>query len=306
MILTFKLLLTPLMITISTLIGRRWGPAVSGWLIGFPFTSGPVSFILASQFGAAFAAQAAVGTLGGELCVLAFCLVYSFAALRFRWPGSLLLGVTAYGAVAVLVNGLSLQLLPTFLVVVAASLLVIHLIPRQSLAAEIHHPPAWDIPARMLIATTFVFVLTSAADRLGPQLSGVIAPFPIYGIVLATFAHLQQGAPAARQLLRGGGAGFLCLQQFLPGNRGLAAPAGPGLDLPDCLAGHPAGQWRRVVPDAQEGIVSAWLNPLGQPLSNNSFCLIISWKVPGWRCSIQMTFSGRNMLLARLSNAKGC
>ncbi len=214
MILALKLLLTPLMITFSTLIGRRWGPAVSGWLIGFPFTSGPVSFILATQFGAAFAAQAAVGTLGGELCVLAFCLMYSFAALRFRWPGSLLLGVIAYGLVAVLANALALQLLPAFLVVMAATLLVIHLIPRQSLAAEVHRPPAWDIPARMLIATSFVFVLTTVADWLGPQLSGVIAPFPIYGIVLATFAHLQQGAPAARQLLRGVALGSFAFSSF--------------------------------------------------------------------------------------------
>ncbi|HLI06681.1 MAG TPA: hypothetical protein VKV40_08945 [Ktedonobacteraceae bacterium] len=32
----FKLLLTPLLIGLVSLAGRRWGPAVSGWIVGLP------------------------------------------------------------------------------------------------------------------------------------------------------------------------------------------------------------------------------------------------------------------------------
>ncbi len=42
MILGLRLFMTPLLIATVTLIGRRWGPGVSGRLIGFPLTSGPV------------------------------------------------------------------------------------------------------------------------------------------------------------------------------------------------------------------------------------------------------------------------
>jgi hypothetical protein len=42
-----KLILTPLAITAIALAGRRWGPAVGGWIAGLPLTSGPVSLYLA-------------------------------------------------------------------------------------------------------------------------------------------------------------------------------------------------------------------------------------------------------------------
>ena len=42
-----KLVLTPLLIGMASVAGRRWGPVVSGWLIGLPLTSAPVVLFLA-------------------------------------------------------------------------------------------------------------------------------------------------------------------------------------------------------------------------------------------------------------------
>src|SRR5437016_7099204 len=56
-----KVVLTPLFIAAVTLAGRRWGPAVGGWLAGLPLTSGPVSVFLALEQGPGFAVRAAVG-----------------------------------------------------------------------------------------------------------------------------------------------------------------------------------------------------------------------------------------------------
>src|SRR2546422_11343874 len=70
-----KLVLTPLLIAAVTLAGRRWGPAVGGWLAGLPLTSGPVSVFLALEQGPGFAARAAVGTLAGLGGGGCFCLV---------------------------------------------------------------------------------------------------------------------------------------------------------------------------------------------------------------------------------------
>ena len=52
--------------------GRRWGPAVGGWLAGLPLTSGPVSLILALEQGPEFTARAALGTLFGLISLAAF------------------------------------------------------------------------------------------------------------------------------------------------------------------------------------------------------------------------------------------
>ncbi|MFI5277868.1 MAG: hypothetical protein ACHQ1E_11410, partial [Ktedonobacterales bacterium] len=80
--LVLKLTLTPILIGIASLAGRRWGPAISGWLVGLPLTSGPVIFLLALAHGASFAAAAATGTLAGTLSECVFCLAYGWIAWR--------------------------------------------------------------------------------------------------------------------------------------------------------------------------------------------------------------------------------
>jgi hypothetical protein len=57
--------------------------------------------------------------------------------------------------------------------------------------------------SQIAIATTFVIVLTTLANVLGPQLSGLISTFPIFGVVFAVFTHIQLGPQAAANLLRG-------------------------------------------------------------------------------------------------------
>ncbi len=42
-----KLVASPLLIWAASLVGRRWGQAVAGWLVGLPLTSGPVARIQA-------------------------------------------------------------------------------------------------------------------------------------------------------------------------------------------------------------------------------------------------------------------
>jgi hypothetical protein len=77
------------------------------------------------------------------------------------------------------------------------------LIPRHDLPRQSLRPPRWDLPARIVAATAFVIILTTLADKLGPQLSGLFAPFPVFGIVFAAFTHSQQGAQVTSNLLGG-------------------------------------------------------------------------------------------------------
>jgi hypothetical protein len=53
--LVLKLVLTPLLIGAASLAGRRWGPAIAGWLVGLPLTSAPVALFLALDLGIGFA-----------------------------------------------------------------------------------------------------------------------------------------------------------------------------------------------------------------------------------------------------------
>src|SRR6185503_8497679 len=124
--LTLKLVLTPALIGAASLAGRRWGPAVGGWLVGLPFTSAPIAFYLARDRGPEFASAAAAGIMAGAVSQAAFCLAY----------------------------------------------------------------------ARMALATVFVVALTGAAGTLGPRLTGLLAPFPLYASLLTVFAHALDGGEA--------------------------------------------------------------------------------------------------------------
>jgi hypothetical protein len=203
--LALKLVLTPALIGTASLAGRRWGPAVSGWLVGLPLTSAPVAFFLALSHGRAFAADVATGIMAGTISQAAFSLAYAWLATRVAWPLAVVAGSLAFvGATAVL-RLLPLPLAPLGLAVAAALAVTLALMPRGAPAApRAAGPlPRWDVPARMVVATVFVVVLTGLAPVLGARLTGLLSPFPIYGAVLAGFAHRWQGPAAAVEVLRG-------------------------------------------------------------------------------------------------------
>ncbi len=195
--------MTPILIGAASLAGRRWGPGVSGWFVGLPLTSGPIAFFLALEQGVGFAAAAAVGSLAGAVAQAVFCLVYGRFAPRSRWPLAFVWGSVGFGVASVVLQPATLTLTWFFPVVVVTLVLAIRFMPRGADAIASLPPPRWDIPARMVVTTALVLLLTAVAPALGPRLSGLLATFPVYAAILTVFAHQLQGSPPAIQVLRG-------------------------------------------------------------------------------------------------------
>ena len=203
LIFAFKLFATPLLIGAVTLAGRRWGAITSGLLIGLPLTSGPISFILACQYGLDFASRSAVGNLAGQISNCLFCLTYIGLARSCNWLISALASIAVFFAATWLWNTLTWQLWPAFVTLLVVIVLSARLVPHHRLQVQSWSPPKWDLPARIATATGLVVLLTSVANDLGPQLSGLISPFPAFSVIFAAFTHSQQGAKSASNLLRG-------------------------------------------------------------------------------------------------------
>ena len=213
--LALKLVLTPALVGAASLAGRRWGSAVGGWLIGIPFTSGPIVFFLALDPGPDFAARAAAGVMAGAISQAAFCVAYAWAAQGSGWATSLVAAAAGFAAVTLVLNATQLPVQGFFIVIILVIVVSLFLMPQPAPSAIEPVPfPAWDLPARMLVATVFVVVLTTIAPLLGARLAGLLAPFPLYGSVLAAFAHRLQGSGPATGVVRGLLLGLFAFSSF--------------------------------------------------------------------------------------------
>jgi hypothetical protein len=201
-LLLLKLTLTPLLIVGATLAGRRWGHAVSGWIVGLPLTSAPVSLFVALQHDKAFAVHAAAGSIAGVVCECSMFVAWGVVAER-GWPVGVLVGSLAFAAAgAATLHAWPLGVVvPVAVAVVVAAQLLLRSLPEPAGAAV--RPPRWDLPVRAVVATVLVLALTAASGALGARLTGLLAVYPLYSIVLASFAHHAAGPGAALRVLRG-------------------------------------------------------------------------------------------------------
>jgi hypothetical protein len=202
-ILFAKILLMPPLIAGVTLAVRKWGEGWGGWIGGFPWVAGPISFFIALEHGAGFRC------FHNQLC---FARISRYNVIRAgicHCIGPTIMAsdstdqLCCFFIVALLSLGQSISIafgVGLNLVVLTA---VLYFFPKPKGKADFRKQPVYDIPLRMLAATFFVVAVTQAADYLGPTWSGILTPFPIMTSTLAVFTHSQQGSDAAIRILYG-------------------------------------------------------------------------------------------------------
>ncbi len=198
-----KIILMPPLIAGVTLAVRKWGEGLGGWIGGFPWVAGPISFFIALEHGAVFAASTITSALLGSVGTMLFALLYATLSSRMSWLPTTLLSYGAFFVVALLSLGRDISLPAAVGLNLVVLTLVLYFFPKPKTKADFRKQPSWDIPLRMLVATFFVVMLTQAADYLGPTWSGILTPFPIMTSTLAVFTHSQQGSDAAIRILYG-------------------------------------------------------------------------------------------------------
>jgi hypothetical protein len=219
LVLAVKALLAPMFVVGASVAARRFGPRVGGLVGGLPVVAGPILLAYALEHGRAFAGQAAAGTLLGLLSLTTFVVVYGRLARRAPWSVCMLSGWVAFALVTVVLDGVVVPAGVALGLVCLGFAGGLLLLPGQPDAAAggggaIAPAPVWDLPVRAGCALALVLALTTAAGWLGPQLSGLLAPFPVITTVLATFTHSQLGSDEAVRLLRGMLSGFVTFALF--------------------------------------------------------------------------------------------
>ncbi len=214
-LLAIKLLLAPAFVVAASLAARRFGPRVGGLIAGLPVVAGPILLVYALAHGRAFAAGAAAGTLLGLVSLIAFVVVYARLAGRLFWGASMLAGWLAFTVGTAIFSAFSIPAGVALGIAGVGLLVGLASLPHPDAPAQSHPaPPVWDLPVRAGCALVLVLTLTAVAGWLGPQLSGLLAPFPIIATVLSTFTHAQRGTDELLRLLRGLISGFVAFALF--------------------------------------------------------------------------------------------
>jgi hypothetical protein len=238
-VLAVKLLLAPSFVVGASLVGRRFGPRVGGLVGGLPVVAGPILLVYALAHGRSFAAGAAVGTLLGVVSLAAFVVVYGRLAPRLPWAASMLLGWVAFALATVAFTAVKIPAGVALGVAGVGLVVALAWLPRpgEGLRSDAP-PPAWDLPLRAGCALALVLALTGVAGWLGPQLSGLLAPFPVITTVLAIFTHAQRGSDELLSLLRGllNGFGAFALFCFVLAVSLPVLRTGPAFALASALA----------------------------------------------------------------------
>ncbi|EOD67147.1 hypothetical protein [Amycolatopsis vancoresmycina] len=197
-----KLVLAPLLVVGSSLAGRRWGPGLTGLLVAMPVVAGPILLITYLDHGPEFVARAASASLLGLVSLAAFAVVFARVSRARGWAGTVVVGWLLCLALDLALSFAPVPVWVALGLAWAAAWAGIRSLPAAGEAGPVTLP-WWDLPARAVATAVLVVVLTAAAGRLGPDLTGVLAPFPIGTSVVAVFALAQGGAPAAAATMRG-------------------------------------------------------------------------------------------------------
>lgn len=235
-LLLLKVAIAPVFIGIVSVIARRYGHRAAGWLVALPINTGTILLVLALTEGRAFAATAALGALLGIVSISAFAIGYARSALRYGWP--VCLGIATAGFV---VSTVCLSRAPELVVVdlagtVVALLLVLAAVPKRDETLLATPSPRWEVPVRMLTAALLVLIITTAADSLGAQLSGLLSPVPVFTITLVIFTHSRQGPTPVFVFLRGLQYGLFSFAAFCAVVAVLLEPDGIGIAMGAGLA----------------------------------------------------------------------
>lgn len=215
MLLVLKMTLVPLVVTLASLVARRFGTRAGGIITGLPFTAGPVSAFLAVEYGRAFAADAALAMLLSLIAIAAYAATFSLVSRRWRWPPTVAAAFAVHLSVTALLAGPSLSLaLAAALALGAVALALAIVRAPASIAMVAAMQRAWELPLRIAVATSLVVAITLSAEIIGARLAGLLTTLPIIACVLAVAAFMAGGRGEAMISVRGHLIGSLSLGTF--------------------------------------------------------------------------------------------
>lgn len=204
-VLAAKLLLSPALIGLASLAGRRWGPHIAGLMGGLPLVGGPIVIALWLLHGQAYATEVSLAAPVGVWASMTYLLTLGFASAHWRWYVAIPFACACYLLVAVLIDtvGLSQSLAMGIAILPVLWFGATRVLPRPAAIPASMALPRIELFARMIAAALLVWTLATLSSHLGTHLTGVLAGAPVAATVIPAFTMANSGRDALLITLRG-------------------------------------------------------------------------------------------------------
>jgi len=203
-LLLYKIGITMMAVLGLSFVAEKISTRLAGLLSGYPIGTAIILHFYGLEYGAQFAADAAIFNLCGLFASQCFAYTYYRASQR----------TTSLFLVSVL--ALSGYMLPAFIVsqtnptrlnalvlaVIVTALFCILL--RNNTAQKVAPSRTWSthlVVSRLLFTATLVLVVTEFADIVGPSWAGLFSAFPVALYPLVFLLHREHGSETARTFL---------------------------------------------------------------------------------------------------------
>lgn len=202
--LLLKITLVPFFLLVLSLAQRLWGSSIAGWLGGLPVVAGPILFLLTLQQGEAFGAQASTISLAAIFASEMFNLTYARSSRMWSWKLSLLFSLLSW-IFAATILALLAPTLPYAMLLAGLSVVTTpQLLPANSTIQSMAYPQGGDdLKSKIIIGTFLTFIITGISPFVGADWSGILAVFPLLGLVMCVSTHQRYGSDQVILMVRG-------------------------------------------------------------------------------------------------------
>ena len=205
-----RMAITAAFVVSASVITERSGPVIGALVATLPISAGPSYVFLAQDHDAAFIAAGALASLPVNAVTIVFGLVYAVLAQRRSGLFSWACAAAVWIALAFGVRTIHWSLAGGLLANAVAFAICIPLLARfRHVRMPLITRRWYDIPLRAALVAALVATVVTLSGCVGPQISGMLAIFPIVFSSMMLILHPRIGGPATAAVVANSGWGLL-------------------------------------------------------------------------------------------------
>jgi len=210
--LVLRMAITAAFVVSASFITERSGPVIGALVATLPISAGPSYVFLALDHGAAFIAEGALASLPINAATTFLGLTYVVLAQRRSALVSFAGAAAVWIALAILSRTIHWSLAGGIMANVITFAICLPLMRRfRHVRMPLITRRWYDVPLRALLVSTLAATVTTLSGWVGPDLSGVIALFPVVFSSMILILHPRIGGPPTAAVIANSGWGMMGL-----------------------------------------------------------------------------------------------